>query len=114
MNEMFYPIFTELCKKRGVTVTRACIEAFGQSGKNAYARWKKKEADPSLEKLEQLSTYFGVSIDELVGKGKPATESDGFEEMSDKQKELMRLTYRLTDQEISLLLSQVKGIILGQ
>lgn len=115
MENRFYEIFLHLCDEKGVKPTKACIDGIGPQSKNTWSRWRDGSANPNLDSLIKLAEYFGVTVSELIGETeKPATNSDGLEELSDKQRELIRLISRLTDQEVSILLSQVKGIILGQ
>ena len=107
METEFYKIFTALCEERGVKKTRACIEALGS--KNMYKRWE-EGSYPNVDSLKKLSAYFGVSMSYLVGE----ESTNVYDELTDAQKALVRLVSRLTDQEVSILISQVKGIILGQ
>lgn len=70
-----YEIFEELCKKRGLKVSRACKE-IGISPATAY-NWRDGNYTPKLEKLQAIANYFDVSLDYLLT-GKPAkvTEHD--------------------------------------
>lgn len=62
---MFYERFEELCRKNGYTPSGACL-AMGRS-KNLAAKWKHTGATPSREVLNQISTFFDVSVDYLLG-----------------------------------------------
>lgn len=62
---MFYDRFEELCRKNGYTPSGACL-AMGRS-KNLAAKWKNTGATPSAEVLNQISNFFDVSIDYLLG-----------------------------------------------
>lgn len=63
---MFYDRFTSLCKQRGITPSRAAIEA-GIS-KSLVTKWKSnKVQDPSAEVARKLSAYFGITVSELLG-----------------------------------------------
>ena len=115
MENRFYETFIHLCEEKGVKPTKACTDGIGPQSKNTWSRWKQGTANPNLDSLLKLSQYFGVTVSELVGETeKPATESDGLENLTDNQKILVNLISRLTDYEVLLLISQVKGIILGQ
>lgn len=63
---MFFDIFQSLCNKKGVSCKRA-TEEIGLSNSIA-TKWKKTGATPSGETLHRIATYFGVSIDYLLGK----------------------------------------------
>ena len=79
---MFYDRFEELCKQKGVKPGRACIE-MGVS-RSLAAKWKTTKTDrPSAEVLEKMSKYFGISIDEILGKQKsPPRRTDSLKGIS--------------------------------
>lgn len=65
---MFFDIFYELCKKKGVSCKRAA-EEIGLSN-SITTKWKKTGATPSGDTLDKVAAYFGVSTDFLLGKEK--------------------------------------------
>ena len=63
---MFYDRFVMLCQKRGVSPSRAAIDA-GLS-KSTVTKWKRSpDARPTGNVIEKLTRYFGVSVAELLG-----------------------------------------------
>ena len=73
---MFYDRFVQICAERGISPSRAAIEA-GLS-KSTVSKWKNTpEAEPTGAALKKLSDFFGVSISELLGEEtkKAPTES---------------------------------------
>lgn len=83
---MFYDRFLELCKKKGVKPTNACVEAGLSRG--LAAKWKSTGTEkPSADALEKLAAYFKMSIEEILGKEKAPAESEG----GFKEGELIRL-----------------------
>ena len=63
---MFYDRFVYLCSKKGVSPSRAAIEA-GIS-KSLVTKWKSTRVkDPSPEVLRKLSAYFSMPVSELLG-----------------------------------------------
>ena len=62
---MFYDLYLELCKEKGVTPTRAAIE-IGIS-KATPSTWKKRGLTPQGETLNKIANYFDVSTDYLLG-----------------------------------------------
>lgn len=62
---MFFDIFNDLCKRKGVSCKRAA-EDIGLSN-SITTKWKKTGATPTGETLERISKYFVVSIDYLLG-----------------------------------------------
>lgn len=63
---MFFDIFYELCKAKGVSCKKAA-EEIGLSN-SITTKWKKTGATPSGETLDKVAAYFGVSTDYLLGK----------------------------------------------
>lgn len=62
---MFYDRFASLCKEKGVTVSRGAQEA-GIS-KSLVTKWKSNHTEvPSAEVLSKLSSYFHLTIAELL------------------------------------------------
>ena len=74
---MFYDLFCELCKKKGVSPTKATVE-IGLS-RTIGTKWKTTGATPQGETLSKIADYFGVSVDYLLGnepKEKTPAEAD--------------------------------------
>lgn len=72
---VFYERFKALCDKKGVTPSRAAIEA-GIS-KSLVSKWKANESkEPSPEVIRKLADYFGISafevLEDLPQKEKPS------------------------------------------
>ncbi len=62
---MFYDLFCDLCKEKGVSVTKATVD-IGLS-RTIGTKWKKTGATPNGETLNKIAAYFGVSADYLLG-----------------------------------------------
>lgn len=101
----------ELCKERHVAVSKMEKDLRFANGYIAQLRSGNIRAD----RLTAIAEYFNVSPGYLLTgeTEKPATDNDDGPELTDKQEELVKLISRLSDQEVSLVLKQVKGIILG-
>ena len=65
---MFFDIFNDLCKSKGISCKRAA-EEIGLSN-SITTKWKKTGATPGGETLEKVAEYFGVTTDYLLGKEK--------------------------------------------
>ena len=63
---MFFDIFYDLCKKKGVSCKKAA-EDIGLSN-SITTKWKKTGATPGGDTLNRIADYFGVSTDYLLGK----------------------------------------------
>ena len=61
---MFYDMFCDLCRKKGVSVTKASVE-IGLS-RTIGTKWKKTGATPNGETLNKIADYFGVTTDYLL------------------------------------------------
>ena len=92
---MFYKIFLDLCIKNGKKPNHVTRE-LGLS--NATATNWKQGSVPRDATLHQLASYFGVTVDYLLGKEeKPATESDELNEYLEelKNRSEMRMLFSL-------------------
>lgn len=99
---MFYDRFVKLCDARGISPSRAAIEA-GLS-KSTVTKWKTTpSASPTGAAINKLSKYFGISISELLGedekKEKPLVNGD--QELTDylemlKNRPECRMLFQLT------------------
>lgn len=83
---MVYDKFCDLCSQKGVSPSKAAMDA-GFS-KSLISKWKsKQEIVPSSEVLQKIADYFGVSVDYLLGKEKQPTLG----ELSDEEKAMLDL-----------------------
>lgn len=63
---MFYDTFVFLCKQKGLSPSKAAIDA--QISKSLVTKWKTNGTEvPSPEVLKKLSRFFGVTPDYLLG-----------------------------------------------
>lgn len=63
---MFYDTFAFLCKQKGLSPSRAAVEA--KISKSLVTKWKSNGTEvPSPEVLKKLSNFFGVTPDYLLG-----------------------------------------------
>lgn len=105
---MFYDNFINLCKRKNVAPSKAAIDA-GFS-KSLVSKWKANpNTVPTVDVLKKMSDYFGITVDELLGKEKQPTEG----ELHPANKKLMELSQTLSPEEaekvykaISLLLEK--------
>lgn len=78
---MFYAIYAELCKQKGVSESKAA-ESIGLK-RASVIKWK-KGAVPSGATLQKFSDYFGVTTDYLLGqeieKSPSTPEGEGLSE----------------------------------
>lgn len=95
----------ELAKEKGVNLNTAFIES--RVGKNFKSNLG--IANPSEGKIRMLATYFGVSVDYLLGneKEKPAHEG----ELSDGEKALLELFKRVPEDQQALVLQMIRAAL---
>ena len=107
---MFYDKFVYLCKQKGVSPTRAAIDA-GIS-KSLVTKWKANKVQvPSPDVLKKLSAYFNVPVSFLLDEEtkKAPTEKvsadildevdigfyNGYKELDEADKEVLRDMVRI-------------------
>ena len=54
------------CAARGITISRV-LDDLGLS-RSLGSQWKAGKQRPSADKLQQIADYFGVSVDDLIGR----------------------------------------------
>ena len=80
---MFYDQFCELCKAKGISVTKATVE-IGLS-RTIGTKWKRTGATPNGETLNKIADYFGVTTDYLLGtETEKAPTPEGEREITDR------------------------------
>lgn len=94
-------------KERGLTQTQVA-DAVGL-GRQAYAYYEKGEREPSTETLCKLADFFGVSVDELLGRT-PQLFDDARVQKSDEQ----ALFDELTAEEKQMVVGYMKGLIFNR
>lgn len=88
---MFYDRFKALCENKKTSPTRAAIDmGFSNS---ITTKWKKTGATPDGVTLAKIAEYFGITVDELLGKEKQP--ADG--ELSDEEKAMLDLFRRASE-----------------
>lgn len=103
---MFYDNYLRLCNSVGKTPSAVALE-IGLT-KPSVSRWKSGSM-PTDATLKRIADYFGITVDELLGKEKQPTEG----ELHPANKKLMELSRALSPEEaekvykaISLLLEK--------
>lgn len=107
---MFYDKYAQLCKRRGVSMSAAALEA-GLS-KSLVSKWKVNKVDvPSPDVLKKLSAYFGMPVSELLGeeeKEKPTAQGDG---LTENQRILIEFAKSLSEDQAALALRLLKSLV---
>lgn len=96
---MFYDYFDELCKQKGISASKACTD-MGLS-RAVASKWKSTNTNPSMETVQKISKYFGVSTDALLMRELPEAKAD------DKNEDAV-ITLKLGEQVTEDELQQIK------
>lgn len=76
---MFYDIYDELCRKKGIAPKAAAME-MGLSN-SLPTKWKKTGATPRGKTLKTIAAYFGVSESYLLRDEKNQPDDDHDDEL---------------------------------
>lgn len=99
---MFYDRFIELCKQKGVSPTRAALEAGIR--KSLVSKWKSNAAkEPSPEVLRKIADYFGISPYEVL-EAKEEKSLDSEDQELNEYLEMLR-----TRPEMKMMFQLAKG-----
>lgn len=109
---MFYDKYAQICKRRGISMSAAALEA-GLS-KSLVTKWKRNNVEtPSPDVLKKLSAYFNIPVSELLGeesegkKEKPIVQDDG---LSKEMVELIDELKELHKDDVLMLLQVARSI----
>lgn len=87
---MFYDKFAQLCKSKGVSPSRAALDA-GLS-KSLVSKWRSKGTElPSPEVAVKLAAYFNITVAELLSETKKSPAEPMLNEGEKMLIELFRL-----------------------
>lgn len=94
-----------LCIQKGVKPTNACKES-GVGG--SFLSDINRGQVPSVERVQMLATYLGVTTSELLGEEKEPTPVAG-DGLDEKTQHFMSLVDKLTPDQQQLLLAQLQA-----
>lgn len=99
----FQEILVQLMESRKVTA----YKLYKDTGiaQSVIGRWKSGKAAPSLDNLNALSGYFGVSVDYLLGNEKKPAISDD-DELSEDEIKLIE-QYRAASDELKAAVQRI-------
>lgn len=99
----------KLRKERKLTQQQVA-DAIGL-GMQAYSYYEKGDRQPSPETLCKLADFFGVSVDEILGR---VSYQDIFDDARVDSPEILRLYCQMSPEEQSHLVNYARGIISGR
>lgn len=102
---IFVQNIKQLCEKKGVKPTVACKES--GAGKDLINQIERRRSLPSVEKVQLLAEYFGVTTSELLGETKkPTVRDDG---LTDGEQALLDLFRQLTPEQQEMVIRMVQA-----
>ena len=105
---MFFDIFTDLCKKKRVSRTKAA-EEIGLSN-SITTKWKKTGATPGGDTLEKVAAYFGVSTDFLLGKEEKENSPSEFL-LTEGERDLLELFRLIPEDQQPVVLAMIRAAL---
>ena len=91
---MFYDKFIILCKKNGLTTSRAATA--NNISRTSVTRWK-NGALPNAEIIKKLSNYFGVSTDYFL-EMESASENQEKEKISLQDEKMINIILQMSEE----------------
>ncbi len=93
------------CDRKGVKPTVACKES--GAGKDLINQIERRGSMPSIEKVQMLAEYLGVTTSDLLGEKKESTVQD--DGLSEGEQALMALFRQLTPDQQEMVLRMVQA-----
>lgn len=87
-----------LCKRHGITVAE--LERKAGLSHSTIARWDRNA--PSIDKVCAVADFFGISIDELIGRSAPA--------LSAVDRQILDLVHQLNEEGQGAALAMLQGL----
>lgn len=108
----FYERVQELCKNKGVSGSRMCLDlGLSKSTLSDIKSGRKKGV--STATAAKMASYLGVSVGYLLGeeeKEKPTAQGDG---LSEKRKALIDFAQSVPEDKADMILRVMKSIVEG-
>lgn len=102
---LFVQNIKNLCKAKGIKPTVACEQS--GAGKNFLNHIETRGSKPSVEKVQMLAEYLGVTTSDLLGEKKePTAIGDG---LSEEEQDLLSLFRQLTPEQQEMVIRMVQA-----
>ncbi len=102
---LFVQNIKNLCKAKGIKPTVACEQS--GAGKNFLNHIETRGSKPSVEKVQMLAEYLGVTTSDLLGEKKePTAIGDG---LSEGEQDLLSLFRQLTPEQQEMVIRMVQA-----
>ncbi len=103
--DLFVQNVKKLCELKGVKPTVACRES--GVGTSFINNIEVRNQTPSVEKVEMLAQYLGVTVSELIGESLPESHDLGFDDFTYA---MQNEAGELTEADKQLLLSMARQL----
>lgn len=105
-----YERITTLCKERGVTGSRMCLE-LGLSKSTLSDMKHGRTKGVSTATAQKIASYFGVSVGYLLGEEEKEEKPVQEDELSENVKMLVDFAKSVPDDKVELVLKVIKSIV---
>ena len=104
---MFYDHFSELCKQKGISVTRA-TEEIGLA-RTIGTKWKNTGSTPNGATLAKIAEYFNVSVSYLLGEQEKPTITG--EQIKELRKEVSDSLPTMSSEDLLAMMTEITEIL---
>lgn len=105
-----YERIQELCKSKGVSGSRMCLD-LGMSKSTLSDLKSGRKKGVTAETAQKIASYLGVTVEYLLGeeqKEKPTVQDDG---LTENQRKLMQFVKSVPDDKAYMILQVMKTIV---
>lgn len=93
---------TELCKERGVSGSRMCLD-LGMSKSTMSDLKSGRKKSVTAETAQKIASYLGVSVEYLLGEETKKEQPTEYGELSEKQKAFISKVMQMSDVQLDKL-----------
>ena len=108
-----YERITELCKQKGVSGSRMCLD-LGMSKSTLSDLKSGRKKSVTAETAHKIATYLGVSVAYLLGDEEKSAKKEQpteIDRLSDQKKALMEFALSVPEDKAEMILRVMKSIV---
>ena len=108
-----YERITELCKEKGVSGSRMCLD-LGMSKSTMSDLKSGRKKSVTAETAHKIATYLGVSVAYLLGEEEKSAKKEQpteIDRLSDQKKALMEFALSVPEDKAEMILRVMKSIV---
>lgn len=103
-----YERIQELCKNKGVSGSRMCLDV-GLSKSTLSDMKNGRTKGISIPTAQKIAGYFGITVDELYGNEEKKESPSDMEGLSNDQLKIIELTKSLSPEDAKMLLAALQA-----